>query len=647
MERAKLNKAAGVDQIPSEVLKNHASVLVLHSLFNVCFETGQVPTTWSRSIINPIPKSGNKDKRDPMSYRGITLASTMYKIYSSILNERIVKWTDDNDLIVEEQNGFRKKRSTVDHISSLTNVIETRKKSKKSTFCAFIDFRKAFDSIDRNLLWHKLSDIGMSTKMLSALKSLYSDISCCVRVNGFLTDWFNVNTGLRQGCSLSTVLFNIFINDLAVLVKGLHKGIKIGDEDICILLYADDIVLIAENENDLQAMLTLLNDWCTANGMSVNISKSNIVHFRPESVQRSEYVFYCGQSVIEYANSYLYLGITLSEYLDYGITAKVVAQSAGRALGLLIAKFKSCGGLPYDVYTKLYNAYVVPVISYGAAVWGMKSFSCINAVHHRAMRFYLGTGKYTPNAAVQGEMGWKPILHEQWKVICSHWSRCLNYDSIRVNKKIFNWTLNKGSSRCKNWSFIVTEKLKSVGLDRYLNLPFSCKQFLKDVSDVLMQNHVQNWKTDLERVTAVNGTGGNKLRTYKLFKSTYTVEPYCKLNMSFGHRSAYAKFRCGGAPLRIETGRYENLPLFERKCPFCVDKVETEMHVLLECPMYVLDRQLLFEKANSVIASFHTLCDTEKLRFIFTHPDMIRILAKTCFNILRFRNNQLYSKNNS
>lgn len=263
------------------------------------------------------------------------------------------------------------------------------------------------------------------------------------------------------------------------------------------------------------------------------------------------------------------------------------------------------------------------------------------------MRFYLGTGKYTPNAAVQGEMGWKPILHEQWKVICNHWSRCLNYDSIRVNKKIFNWTLNKGSSRCKNWSFIVTEKLKSVGLDRYLNLPFSCKQFLKDVSDVLMQNHVQNWKTDLERVTAVNGTGGNKLRTYKLFKSTYTVEPYCKLNMSFGHRSAYAKFRCGVAPLRIETGRYENLPLFERKCPFCVDKVETEMHVLLECPMYVLDRQLLFEKANSVIASFHTLCDTEKLRFIFTHPDMIWILAKTCFNILRFRNNQLYSKNNS
>ena len=80
---------------------------------------------------------------------------------------------------------------------------------------------------------------------VNAVRSLYNDVTSCVRVNEFLSDWFNVSTGLRQGCFLSTILFNIYINDLAVSLKSLNKGIDIGNEKICILLYADDIVVIA------------------------------------------------------------------------------------------------------------------------------------------------------------------------------------------------------------------------------------------------------------------------------------------------------------------------------------------------------------------------------------------------------------------
>lgn len=136
------------------------------------------------------------------------------------------------------------------------------------------------------------------------------------------------------------------------------------------MLYADDIVLIAKDENDLQEMLSVLNNWCELNSMFINFSKSNVVHFRPNAVPKSDCVFKCGECTIEYASKYLYLGLTLTEHLDYNITAKMVAQSAGRALGLLIAKYKSFGGLPYEVYTKLYNSCVVPVISYASSVWG-------------------------------------------------------------------------------------------------------------------------------------------------------------------------------------------------------------------------------------------------------------------------------------
>ena len=165
-------------------------------------------------------------------------------MYCSVLNRRLSSWAKQNEIIVDEQNGCRKSRSTTDHILSLTSIIDTRKKSKKLTFCAFIDFKKAYDTIDRNLLWKRLSDIGVSGKMFSAIKPLYVSVRSCVRVNSFNTDWFDVHCGLLQG--------DLLINDLAVYIKSLDLGVEIDEEKVCLLLYADDIVLLAESSSDLQ-----------------------------------------------------------------------------------------------------------------------------------------------------------------------------------------------------------------------------------------------------------------------------------------------------------------------------------------------------------------------------------------------------------
>ncbi|WAQ95327.1 hypothetical protein MAR_028017 [Mya arenaria] len=224
--------------------------------------------------------------------------------------------------------------------------------------------------------------------------------------------------------------------------------------------------------------------------------KSNVVHFRPNSVKLSDYVFKCGISTIEYSDRYVYLGVTLTEHIDFNITAKIVAQSAGRALGLLIAKFKNNGGFPFDVYSKLYYSCVVPIITYGAAVCGTRSFSCINEIHHRAMRFFLGTGNYTPIAAVYGDMGWKPIIVDQWKSVCNHWNRCLRYDVSRINKKVFDWAAVKGNNRCRNWAFAVKDKWLSLNLNSYLQLPFSYSKLVSDLTDAMFKKHVELWKND-------------------------------------------------------------------------------------------------------------------------------------------------------
>ena len=125
---------------------------------------GKVPTEWSKCVLNPIPKSSSLNKIDPLSYRGIALAPASYKLFCGLINNRLTKWVEENNILADEQNGFRADRSTIDHVSTLTTIIETRKLKRKQTFTAFIDFKKAYDSINRPLLWSKQQEAGMSGK---------------------------------------------------------------------------------------------------------------------------------------------------------------------------------------------------------------------------------------------------------------------------------------------------------------------------------------------------------------------------------------------------------------------------------------------------------------------------------------------------
>ena len=117
----------------------------------------------------------------------------------------------------------------------------------------------------------------------------------------------------------------------------------------------------------------------------MNLSKTKVVHYQPGSkTPLTDFTFKYGDKTVEICQSYKYLGLVLNEFLGYNITCKIIAQSANRTLGVLIAKSKAYGGMPYDCYTKLFNAIVQPILDYGAGIWGNRSYSCINAVQHRA-----------------------------------------------------------------------------------------------------------------------------------------------------------------------------------------------------------------------------------------------------------------------
>ena len=177
---------------------------------------------------------------------------------------------------------------------------------------------------------------------------------------------------MKQGDTLSPTLFGIFINDLAKDIKKLKNGIQVNDENISILLYADDIVLLAPDETSLQKQLDFLNGWCRRWRMSVNEDKSQIVHFRPQRFAQTRFKFMLGTSNLKIVQTYKYLGVHLNEHLDFSVIADRLASGASRALGLLRFKLRSLKECRYSTFTKLYTSCVVPILDYGAAVWGYK-----------------------------------------------------------------------------------------------------------------------------------------------------------------------------------------------------------------------------------------------------------------------------------
>ena len=178
-------------------------------------------------------------------------------------------------------------------------------------------------------------------------------------------------------------------------------------------------------------------------------------------------------------------------------------------MGLVIANCKYAGGVPYNVFKKLYDTIVWPVIGYGAAVWGYRSFACINAVHHRAMRFFLGVGKYTPNAALVGEMAWLPPVVRQWKAVISYWATICNTDQSRLTKRVAIWANSKSSTACKNWFFNIRNKLDECNLSMYNDLanPAPKKHLVDIVGNASMDSYIAGWYDSINKITGIRNTG--------------------------------------------------------------------------------------------------------------------------------------------
>jgi exonuclease III len=366
----KRNKSSGTDKVISEMFIDASDLLapVLADLFNYMFDNNVFPETWSTGIIVPIPKKGNTS--DANNYRGITITSTFSKIFSIVLNTRLKFWAEGNDVLNDAQFGFRCNRSTTDSVFVLQSIITTALAQRKKLFCAFIDFKKAFDLVERSFIWQKLIEFGVSTKMVKMLSSMYESVKCCVKHCNSMSDFFDSYVGVKQGEPLSPILFLMFINDISDSLQ-VDQGV-IEQLAIFSILFADDTVLIARSHEELQVLLSKLHGYCSKWNITVNIDKTKIVVFKKGN-HPTHYNWYFNNCIIEVVTYFTYLGSVLSANGSFVQTQRALAHQAKRsvfALNSILSK-RAC-----DVKTEMYlfDAMITPILAYDAEIWDFMQF---------------------------------------------------------------------------------------------------------------------------------------------------------------------------------------------------------------------------------------------------------------------------------
>ncbi len=554
-----------------------------------------IPGTWSRAVIKPIPKA-KANSQVPGDYRGISLQSFVAKSYCRILNNRLTVWLDENNGLCDEQNGFRSERCCQDHIFSLLSSIENRMGRKKDTFVCFIDFRKAFDCVNRKLLWHKLSvRYNINGTFLYALRTLYDNVLCSVDINHSLTDYFEVHSGVKQGCILSPTLFAMFIDDLSADLLAQNLGIDINGGMLSTLLYADDIVLIAPSERNLQGLINTVAKWCEGWEMGLNLTKTKIIHFRKrlKSRPRSTFCFKFNNGDIQYANEYKYLGLLVNEHLDWGAMVREISRKANRALDLLNYRVRSCGGLHFKSYTLLFNQLVQSIVMANSFIWGHKQFSEILGVQYKALRFFLGVGKACPIVGLFGETGWVPFRATVKFNILKFHCRLLEMPGDRVTSLIYAWSKSLADSGVSNWASRTASLLNS------LHLPPQQPQQPSKLWEAIMEEEMTEWAEAVNVIPPRSESGG-RLFYYRQIKHEPCPEPYMEVTC-INRRRIITLLRCGCLPLEVESGRYRTpkTPLQQRICQICQKGVGDECHFLNSCVPLLESRLKMYAVAIS------------------------------------------------
>ena len=461
----------------------------------------------------------------------------------------------------------------------ISNCLYGRRRSK--FYVCFVNFKKAFDTVNRDKLWEVLDRHGISDKMLNMLRAIYSKVTAVIRYGSELTGEIDCPLGVRQGCLLSPLLFTLLITELAQgIAREGRQGYQFnpGAIELFTLLFADDIALTATTPAGLQTQINLLKRGAERLGLVVNLDKTKVMFFRKGGFLGRLEKWYYGEERLEVVNKYKYLGYTLTTKLSVDIA---LSEYAGKAKGRIVSIFRALyrlGRIDLGVFFKLFDSQVKPLLLYGAEVWGMTKRDVIEKVHLFACKKLLGVSAKTPNAFIYFELNRYPLFVDARVKVYKYWLKLLSLEESRLPKQAYIREMRE-LDKVNGWGKVLKEHLtvngfRNVWEDQDWGLAHTiCRGFKQREID----NFWQNQHGEMEE------SRSRRFTTYLSFKEGHSREEYLGEIRVPKFRRALTRFRFGVDELRTNR-RYTNVQA-NRQCPFCIQE-ESEIHFLIYCPAY-------------------------------------------------------------
>ena len=380
IESLKSKFSYGHDKISNRLLKyvKHELAHPLKLIINQSFEHAIFPELLKIAKVTPLHKKNNDQIFD--NYRPISVLPSVSKVFERIMYNQIYDFFSANKIFFTSQYGFRKSHSTELAALELVNRILIEMDKNRLPINIYLDLSKAFDTLDHDILMHKLSYYGFKNKSYDLLNCYLTNRKQYVEINGTTSKLLNLKCGVPQGSILGPLLFIIYINDITNATTKFHP-----------IIYADDTTLSATlnsfgNENEIAMNinneLKAISDWLKINKLSLNINKTKAMIFHSEQRNVPLPDLFIEETVIEFVNEFNFLGLTIDKHLKWKKHTDQVSKKLSKTLGVM-TKLKNF--LPTNVLRTIYNSLIHSYINYGIVIWGWQANN-IFKLQKRAIR---------------------------------------------------------------------------------------------------------------------------------------------------------------------------------------------------------------------------------------------------------------------
>lgn len=638
-------RAAGPDDIHTEMLlyggeSMHRS---LWALFALLWRLRVVPDEWLRATITPLLKNGSLARDSVTNYRGISLMSCVAKLYERVLLNRLTARLDDQRTLPEEQGGFRDGRSAIDQVFILTEATAQRAEDDLPTFVAFLDISKAYDTVWRDGMFYSLAEAGVRGRLLHCIRGFYRDVRSCVMMNGHRSKWFTSLLGVRQGSVLSPALFNVFINGLVRYLNELGFGVDIGGDRfrggngrrngsrrLAILLFADDIALLACSEHELRAMLVAVEEYARRWRFAFNGDKCEVMVCHESKAHRDDAIannrdWYIGGHVLKQVEQFKYLGVDTHHALDWKPHLQRVTAKGTQRLPQLWRSGGSFRGMRMSTGRRLAEVIIRTAIEYGSELVcpPPSAFKRTESVQLQAARIITGAEAHTNGDTLLGELGWRPMRDHYSLRQLAFFHRLRTLPVTRLSAWFFRERMRVTAARILWPGEHVSALRLRARADGIVGATVKPRGFCAHIRGVMARFGIEDeWRCDgttdsgqwrvvcndvkdaMDNAWRERLNERTKGRWYSPLKRSFGVESYIdEAATGTRRRGAQWKLRMRCLSVPLNAVRFMEDRVASPLCTVC-DRGEPEdcAHFLLRCPAYAHLRNRMIAMAAVCVA---------------------------------------------